>query len=56
VFFRFLGDQVESFLDYADEGSKFVFGDEGYLLHRMAFKVGAGICLALIRKYLIMVL
>ena len=38
-FFRFLGDQVKVFLDYTDEGSKFVFGEEGYLQHRMAFKV-----------------
>ena len=38
-FFRFMGDQVKVFLDYTDEGSKFVFGEEGYLMHRMAFKV-----------------
>ena len=38
-FFRFLGDQVKVFLDYTDAGSKFVFGEEGYLMHRMAFKV-----------------
>jgi len=38
-FFRFVGNQVKVFLDYTDEGSKFVFGEEGYLLHRMAFKV-----------------
>ena len=41
VFFRFLGDQVKTFLDYTDEGSKFVFGDQ-YLAHRMAFKVENG--------------
>ncbi len=38
-FFRFLGDQVKVFLEYTDAGSKFVFGEEGYLMHRMAFKV-----------------
>ena len=42
-FFRFVGDQVKVFLDYTDEGSKFVFGEEGYLLHRMAFKVSLGV-------------
>ena len=38
-FFQFLGDQVRVFLEFADEGSKFVFGEENYLDHRMAMKV-----------------
>jgi pyrimidine nucleoside transport protein len=38
-FFRFLGEQVKVFLDYTDEGSKFVFGEETYMDHPMAFKV-----------------
>ncbi|CAH1780061.1 unnamed protein product [Owenia fusiformis] len=37
--FKFLGDQVQLFLNYADEGSKFVFGDPGYLMHVVAFKI-----------------
>ncbi|XP_064599264.1 sodium/nucleoside cotransporter 2-like [Liolophura sinensis] len=37
--FSFLGEQVKTFLEYADAGSKFVFGPETYLLHPVAFKV-----------------
>jgi len=40
TFFNFLGMQVKVFLDYADEGSKFVFGEDTYMKHPMAFKVG----------------
>ena len=40
TFFNFLGMQVKVFLDYADEGSKFVFGEDTYMEHPMAFKVG----------------
>lgn len=36
--FKGLGDQVSVFLDYADVGAKFVFGDN-YLEHFFAFKV-----------------
>uniref|UniRef100_A0A8W8K227 Sodium/nucleoside cotransporter n=1 Tax=Magallana gigas TaxID=29159 RepID=A0A8W8K227_MAGGI len=36
---KFLGDSVSQFLSYADAGSKFVFGDPGYTLHPVAFKV-----------------
>lgn len=36
--FKGLGDQVSIFLDYADVGAKFVFGDN-YLEHFFAFKV-----------------
>ncbi|XP_068698446.1 solute carrier family 28 member 3-like [Montipora foliosa] len=36
--FKGIGDQVAHFLDYADVGAKFVFGDE-YLNHFFAFKV-----------------
>ena len=38
-FFRYLGDKVHVFLEFADEGSKFVFGEEGLIDHPMAFKV-----------------
>lgn len=37
--FDFLGDVVYTFLNYSDEGSKFVFGDPMYLDHRFAFQV-----------------
>ena len=32
---------MKVFLDYADEGSKFVFGNETYMHHEMAFKVSS---------------
>ena len=38
-FFRYLGDKVHVFLEFADEGSKFVFGESGLIDHPMAFKV-----------------
>jgi len=38
-FFQYLGDMVHEFLEFADEGSKFVFGDSGLIDHPMAFKV-----------------
>ena len=38
-FFRYLGDKVHVFLEFADEGSKFVFGESGLVDHPMAFKV-----------------
>ena len=37
VIFDFLGAIVQKFLDYTDEGSKFVFGD--IYTHFFAFKV-----------------
>ncbi|KAJ8031961.1 Sodium/nucleoside cotransporter 2 [Holothuria leucospilota] len=39
--FDFLGDVVHTFLNYSDEGSKFVFGDPMYLDHRFAFQTVA---------------
>lgn len=36
--FQFLGDRINSFLNYADAGSKFVFGDN-FSEHFIAFKV-----------------
>jgi len=38
-FFRYLGEKVRVFLEFADEGSKFVFGETGLIDHPMAFKV-----------------
>ena len=38
-FFNDLGKLVKVFLDFADEGSKFVFGEKTYTMHPMAFKV-----------------
>jgi len=38
-FFRYLGEKVRVFLEFADEGSKFVFGPTGLEDHPMAFKV-----------------
>jgi CNT family concentrative nucleoside transporter len=38
VLFQFLGDRINTFLNYADAGSKFVFGDN-FSEHFMAFKV-----------------
>lgn len=38
-FFRMLGDGVRVFLEFADEGSIFVFGEKGVEEHPMAFKV-----------------
>ncbi|XP_072045725.1 solute carrier family 28 member 3-like [Amphiura filiformis] len=38
MIFDFLGDLVQTFLDYTDEGSIFVFGDN-YMDHFFAFKV-----------------
>lgn len=38
-FFKFLGDQVRQFLEFAEKGSAFVFGSETYLEHPMAFQV-----------------
>lgn len=40
-FFRILGDGVRVFLEYADEGSIFVFGERGLDDHPMAFKVSS---------------
>lgn len=37
--FNWLGDVVQMFLDFSDEGAKFVFGDPQYLDHFFAFKV-----------------
>ncbi|XP_071829718.1 solute carrier family 28 member 3-like [Apostichopus japonicus] len=37
--FRWLGDVVQSFLDFSDAGAKFLFGDPSYLDHFFAFKV-----------------
>ncbi len=37
--FKFLGEQVQRFLEFTDEGSKFVFGEEGIEKHPVAFKV-----------------
>ena len=39
LFFRYLGEKVRVFLEFADEGSKFVFGETGLVDHPMAFKV-----------------
>ena len=36
--FSFLGSRIEEFMENADAGSKFVFGD-AYMHHYMAFKV-----------------
>ncbi|KAJ8032077.1 Solute carrier family 28 member 3 [Holothuria leucospilota] len=36
---EWLGDVVQTFLDFSDEGAKFVFGDPQYLEHFFAFKV-----------------
>ena len=36
--FKFIGDTVTRFLDYTDEGSRFVFGEK-FVLHYIAFKV-----------------
>jgi len=38
-FFRYLGEKVRVFLEFADEGSVFVFGEKGLEDHTMAFKV-----------------
>lgn len=38
--FKFIGDQVTVFLDYTNQGSKFVFGDD-YEKHTIAFKVSS---------------
>ena len=38
MIFDFLGDLVQTFLDYTDEGAIFVFGDT-YQDHFFAFKV-----------------
>ena len=38
MIFDFLGDLVQTFLDYTDEGAIFVFGDN-YMDHFFAFKV-----------------
>ncbi|ESO07723.1 hypothetical protein HELRODRAFT_170266 [Helobdella robusta] len=38
-FFKYLGDQVRAFLEFADFGSKFVFGEKGIEDHPMAFQV-----------------
>ena len=37
--FKFMGEQVQQFLEFTDEGSKFVFGEEGFEMHPVAFKV-----------------
>ncbi|PIK39093.1 putative solute carrier family 28 member 3 isoform X3 [Apostichopus japonicus] len=37
--FNWLGDVIQTFLGYSDEGAKFVFGDPQYLDHLFAFKV-----------------
>ena len=34
-----MGEQVQRFLEFTDEGSKFVFGEEGFEMHPVAFKV-----------------
>ncbi len=36
-----MGEKVQSFLEFTDEGSKFVFGEgkDGFLAHPVAFKV-----------------
>lgn len=39
IMFEWLGDVVQMFLDFSDEGAKFVFGDPQYLEHFFAFKV-----------------
>ncbi|XP_031571002.1 solute carrier family 28 member 3-like [Actinia tenebrosa] len=36
--FKFIGDQVTVFLDYTNQGSKFVFGED-YEKHTIAFKI-----------------
>ncbi|VDI53414.1 Hypothetical predicted protein [Mytilus galloprovincialis] len=36
---QFIGDQVTAFLAYTDNGSRFVFGDEGLKDHPVVFKV-----------------
>ena len=38
MIFDFLGNLVQTFLDYTDEGAIFVFGDN-YMDHFFAFKV-----------------
>ena len=49
IIFDFLGAIVQKFLDYTDEGSKFVFGD--IYSHFFAFKVSFicvwGVCVCL---------
>ena len=40
--FKFLGELVRQFLEYTDEGSKFVFGEQGLILHPVVFKVRMG--------------
>ena len=37
--FKFLGEKVQQFLEFTDEGSKFVFGEQGLIDHPVAFKV-----------------
>ncbi|CAH1251934.1 SLC28A3 [Branchiostoma lanceolatum] len=37
--FQFLGEKFQSFIEYADVGSKFVFGKDTYTDHFFAFKV-----------------
>ncbi|XP_071830008.1 solute carrier family 28 member 3-like isoform X3 [Apostichopus japonicus] len=39
ITFNWLGDVIQTFLGYSDEGAKFVFGDPQYLDHLFAFKV-----------------
>ncbi|XP_052073347.1 solute carrier family 28 member 3-like isoform X1 [Mytilus californianus] len=36
---QFIGDQVTAFLAYTDNGSRFVFGDEGLKDHPVVFKI-----------------
>lgn len=38
---QFIGDQVTAFLAYTDNGSRFVFGDEGLKDHPVVFKVSS---------------
>ena len=45
--FKWLGEKVQTFLEFTDDGSKFVFGEPkedslGYLAHPVAFKVSGG--------------
>ncbi len=37
--FKFMGEMVQRFLEFTDEGSKFVFGESGLEQHPVAFKV-----------------
>jgi len=39
LFFQYLGEKVRVFLEFADKGSVFVFGEKGLEDHEMAFKV-----------------